>query len=93
MKAAMKAALCLSGVLMATSAIGTPAHAQNRPWCAYYSAPFDATNCGFSTYEQCLATVSGVGGYCEPNTMYVPPPGADPASPSPHASVLIFSDA
>jgi hypothetical protein len=70
----MKAALFLIGVSAATSAIGTPAHAQNRPWCAFYDALY-ASNCGFSTYEQCLATVSGVGGYCEPNTMYVPPPG------------------
>ena len=69
----MKFALGLLGVLIATAAIGKPAHAQNR-WCAFYSAPFYATNCGFSTYEQCLATVSGVGGYCQPNTMYVPPP-------------------
>ena len=70
----MKFALGLLGVLIATAAIGKPAHAQNRPWCAFYSAPFYATNCGFSTYEQCLATVSGVGGYCQPNTMYVPRP-------------------
>jgi len=28
-----------------------------------------------SAYEQCLAAVSGAGGYCEPNTMYVPPSG------------------
>ncbi len=34
-------------------------------------------NCGFDTYEQCRAAVSGVGGYCEPNLFYqgnpVPP--------------------
>jgi hypothetical protein len=76
----MKAALCLVGVLTATSAIGTPAQAQNRPWCAYYDALY-ATNCGFSTYEQCLATVSGVGGVCEPNTMYVPT-HASPSGPT-----------
>jgi len=34
-----------------------------------------ASNCGFSTYEQCLTTVSGIGGWCQPNTMYVPPTG------------------
>jgi Protein of unknown function (DUF3551) len=72
----MKAALSLFGVLFVAAAISTPAHAQNRPWCAFYSGHFGgATNCGFSTYEQCLATISGVGGWCQPNTMYVPPPG------------------
>ena len=27
-------------------------------------------NCGFSTLEQCRATVSGIGGFCEPNLFY-----------------------
>jgi hypothetical protein len=72
----MKAALSLFGVLCVTAAIVTPAQAQNRPWCAFYDGRFGgATNCGFSTYEQCLATISGVGGSCGPNTMYVPPSG------------------
>jgi hypothetical protein len=30
-------------------------------------------NCGFATREQCLETVRGNGGFCEPNTQYVPP--------------------
>ena len=32
----------------------------------------EGRNCGFSTYEQCRATVSGIGGYCEVNSMYRP---------------------
>ncbi len=68
----MKAVLFVSAVL--TASIGTPARAQNYPWCAFYTGPVQATNCGFSTYQQCLATISGVGGYCQPNTTYVPPP-------------------
>ena len=27
-------------------------------------------NCGFSTIEQCRATISGMGGFCEPNPFY-----------------------
>jgi hypothetical protein len=73
----MKATVSLLGVLVVTAAISTistPAHADG-PWCAFYNGRFGgATNCGFYTYEQCLATISGVGGSCEPNTMYVPPP-------------------
>jgi Domain of unknown function (DUF4399) len=34
-------------------------------WCAAYSS--GAQNCGFSTFEQCRATVSGVGGSCRPD--------------------------
>jgi hypothetical protein len=68
----MKFALSVFGVLVVTATIGTPAHADG-PWCAFYSGRFGgAPNCG---YDQCLATVSGVGGYCQPNTMYVPPSG------------------
>jgi Protein of unknown function (DUF3551) len=71
----MKFALSLLGALVVAAAIGTPAHADG-PWCAFYDGRFGgASNCGFHTYEQCLATISGVGGWCQPNTMYVPPSG------------------
>jgi hypothetical protein len=33
-------------------------------WCANYVN--GTTNCGFYTFQQCLAAVSGVGGSCEP---------------------------
>ena len=41
------------------------------PWCAYYGGRgMEATNCGFVTREQCMATISGIGGFCEPNPAY-----------------------
>lgn len=50
------------------------------PWCAYISAPQGGWNqCGFVTFEQCLATISGVGGRCFENPSYVPPEGYYPA--------------
>jgi hypothetical protein len=55
-------------LLMAEGAV-----AQNYPWCAQYSTQGGGRNCGFVTYEQCMATVSGIGGYCEQNFMYRPP--------------------
>jgi hypothetical protein len=61
------------------------------PWCAQYGAGLDGggRNCGFWTYQQCQAALSGNGGYCEANAMYrgpspgmIPPPGpALPRSP------------
>ena len=43
------------------------------PWCAVYAGrDFDGINCGFLTFEQCRATISGVGGSCEPNPFYNP---------------------
>ena len=74
----MKAALFVSAVLIGLAGIGgTPARAQNYPWCAYYSGSMGGggTNCGFVTFEQCMATVSGIGGLCMRNTQFVPPPG------------------
>ena len=43
------------------------AQAQEYPWCAQYGWGHGGTNCGFVSYGQCLAAVSGVGGYSRPN--------------------------
>ena len=47
-----------------------PARAEiEYPWCARYSG-FGATNCGFTSRAQCMATVAGVGGICARNPSY-----------------------
>jgi len=45
------------------------------PWCAQYSGGDDGggRNCGFSTLEQCMETIRGIGGFCEPNSFYTGP--------------------
>ena len=44
------------------------------PWCAYYGGEEGGgTNCGWSTYEQCMVTIRGMGGFCAPNPFYTPP--------------------
>ena len=45
-----------------------PAHAE-APWCAY-GVKAGGTNCGFYSYEQCMATLSGNAGYCARNPWY-----------------------
>lgn len=42
------------------------------PWCAQYAADSAGENCGFTTLEQCRATLGGIGGYCIQNPMYRP---------------------
>jgi hypothetical protein len=65
------------GIFAAALCIAQPAAAQNYPWCAYYDLGMGgATNCGFSTYQQCTATVSGVGGSCGANPQYQPSRGS-----------------
>jgi Protein of unknown function (DUF3551) len=58
-------------ILVVTAAIDTRAQAQNYPWCARYSTR-DGATCGFTTFQQCMATISGIGGFCEPNFQYRP---------------------
>jgi hypothetical protein len=57
------------GLLGPASLIASAAQAQAAAaFCAYY---YDgSTNCGFYTFHQCLASVSGVGGSCGPNPAY-----------------------
>jgi hypothetical protein len=66
----------------AWAATGTSAHAQDYPWCANYTK--GSTSCSFVTFEQCMADVSGIGGFCERNTSYHP--AAAPTRQKPRAS-------
>jgi hypothetical protein len=76
----MRLLLIIAGAVAAIVCIERPAEARDYPWCAYYNFRHGggATNCGWETFEQCLATVRGIGGSCGPNPMYQP-------TPSPHA--------
>jgi hypothetical protein len=66
-------ALAVLGGLAATA----PAHAIEYPWCAQYGRHGGGgRNCGFTSYGQCLATVSGIGGFCERNSFYKGQPPA-----------------
>jgi tetratricopeptide (TPR) repeat protein len=64
-------ALCTFPVL---AVLASPAAAAEPAWCAAYRN--GSNNCGFYTYEQCMAAVSGVGGFCNRN------PDAAPERPA-----------
>jgi hypothetical protein len=66
----MKPTLFALALVAAWAATGTGAKAQDYPWCANYTK--GSINCLFVTYEQCMADVSGIGGFCERNTLYHP---------------------
>ena len=70
----MRVSLFALGILVAVAAPGTRAQAQNYPWCAIYGGGDvgGGRNCGFTTFQQCLATVSGIGGFCQQNNTYQP---------------------
>ncbi|HEX4410520.1 MAG TPA: DUF3551 domain-containing protein [Xanthobacteraceae bacterium] len=71
----MKLSFALSALVVAVLA-AVPARAQNYPWCAQYSGRMGgAMNCGFVSFDQCMNTVRGMGGFCIENNTYHPPAG------------------
>ena len=55
-------------VFAALSLFGNRAEA--GPWCAHYNTGLNA--CSFFSFEQCMASVFGVGGSCTPNQFEAP---------------------
>jgi hypothetical protein len=51
---------------------------QNGQWCAYFTN--GSTNCGFTTFEQCLEAIRGKTGLCDPNLQDVSPAPAQPTT-------------
>jgi len=45
------------------------------PWCARYYKEGAPTSCYFTSYQQCMASVSGVGGVCFESPYYHAAPG------------------
>jgi Protein of unknown function (DUF3551) len=78
----MKTNFAVLGLLMiAAACFGTPAAAQNYPWCEYLGGGMGGgggKNCGFISFEQCMQSAWGNGGDCRQNTQYEPPPGEHP---------------
>lgn len=78
----MRTAIAALFVLIAGSATAS-AQADPYRWCALYSGNGlgGASNCYFVTQQQCLATVSGVGGSCVPNPRSAVAPYGDQMAP------------
>jgi len=55
-------------------ALATPVRARiEYPWCAQYGGGDEGgdRNCGFVSYEQCMKTIRGMGGFCAQNLFYL----------------------
>jgi hypothetical protein len=61
-------------ITAALTADMAPAAAQSPssyPWCARIpKTDGDATSCYFTSYRQCMTTLSGIGGYCYQSPYY-----------------------
>jgi hypothetical protein len=64
--------IIFAAAAMSLVAASVPASAEQWPWCANLKTGRNdmARNCGFANLQQCEATVSGIGGYCERNPFY-----------------------
>jgi hypothetical protein len=80
----MRYLLFLLGLVSFAAAMTSRAEAQSYPWCAVYNMGAAAYNCGFVTRDQCMATVSGIGGMCQQNLQYQPPATLVSPSPTPY---------
>ncbi len=63
---------------------GTTAHADPYKWCAHMRDPEGGeigNECYYNTLKQCMDTISGIGGTCEPNPRYDGRPVADEYAP------------
>jgi hypothetical protein len=59
MRTIVLVSLALAGISLTTTVADAGA------WCARYR--WGGTNCGYSSSDQCWATVRGIGGSCRPN--------------------------
>jgi hypothetical protein len=68
MEIRMRSILALSALLVALNA--APAAARDYPWCARTSSNGFNGDCSFTSYQQCMATVSGQAGSCRQNPIF-----------------------
>jgi hypothetical protein len=61
----------MAAIMVALAASARPSAAVViYPWCANYAGKWGASSCGSVSLKQCLATLAGNGGTCDPNPFY-----------------------
>jgi Protein of unknown function (DUF3551) len=72
----LRTGLLLGATLVGLASVAIPAAAApSYPWCARYSTT--GGECSFYTREQCMETLSGIGGSCTQNPGYTGPAASD----------------
>ena len=75
----MRTIVVVAIALAAMSLTSTSANAGT--WCGTYK--LGSSSCGYSSSEECLATVRGLGGFCQPNPFPGPAYGTSAGSWNP----------
>ncbi len=64
--------LAMASVMLAAFVLGSGT-ASAAPWCTEYGGgKGSGTNCGFYSYQQCMANAWGNGGFCRRNAFEDP---------------------
>ena len=53
---------CIAPLLVSNVSVAQSAY--DYPWCAVYTKTSGAMSCYYASYEQCMATMRGIGGNC-----------------------------
>ncbi len=65
--------LLIAAALFGENLAASAQSANSYPWCAiYYKDGGGTPRCNFATREQCMASISGIGGLCVQNLRYNP---------------------
>jgi Protein of unknown function (DUF3551) len=63
--------LLIAAALAADMVAAAAQSPTSYPWCARMpKSDGDATSCYFTSYRQCMTTLSGIGGYCYQSPYY-----------------------
>ena len=78
---ALKVAVALGTLAGTAELTGTAARADwapAAPWCANLGGRDGGWDCGYYTFDQCMATARGLGGSCAPNPRALAAPKPPP---------------
>jgi hypothetical protein len=64
-------------VFAGTALVVQPAKADPYRWCAIYGGNDGTESCYYNTFEQCLAQIQGLGGFCNQNPRYTGPAASE----------------
>ena len=74
----------IAAVLFGENLAALAQSANSYPWCAiFYKEGGGTPRCYFANREQCMASISGVGGFCVQNLQYNP--GVQPSVRGPRS--------
>ena len=60
-----------SAALMGATTLASAQSPYSYPWCSRQVAKEGSTtSCYFTSYQQCMTTISGIGGYCYQSPYY-----------------------